>query len=85
MIFHSIADVKKAEEHEYEIFMRIKEKSVSVESNIEDFANEGWKLDMFRPETLEKMTENIDYTLRVFVKAAQNLSAVDNKVRAVRN
>lgn len=40
---------------------------------------------MFRPETLEKMTEQVDYTMRIFVKSAQNLTAVDNKVRAIRN
>lgn len=84
-MFRNVNEVKSAENREHEIFMRIKDKHFTVESNMDDLAEAGWKLDMFRSDTLEKMTENKDYTMRIFVRAAQSLTAVDNKVRAVRN
>ena len=52
------------------MFERIKDKNESIENNLEEMIREGYKLDMFRPETLEKMVENIDYTMRIFVKGA---------------
>ena len=84
-MFRNVNEVKKKELDEHEIFMHIKDKAFTVESNMDDLAEAGWKLDMFRSDTLEKMTENKDYTMRIFVRAAQSLTAVDNKVRAVRN
>lgn len=84
-LFKSVEEVNEAQIKMDELYNKIRAQNVSVEQNIQDMAKEGYKLDMFRRETLEKMTDNADYTMRIFVKGAQNLSAVDNKVRMIRN
>lgn len=43
------------------------------------------KVDIFDNYSLNKMVVETDYTLRIFVRSAQNLSAVDNKVNSLRN
>ena len=43
------------------------------------------KLDIFRPQTLLRIVENKEYTMRVFVRQCQNLSAIDNRVVNIRN
>ena len=42
-------------------------------------------VDIFRPQTIAKMVEPRDYTMRVFVRSCQNLAAVDNRVINIRN
>ena len=49
-----------------------------------DFTN--FKVDIFRMDTLQKMvTPQESYSMRVFVRSCQNLSAVDNRVIDFRN
>ena len=52
---------------------------------IEKLNGQGLKVDIFRPSILTEMVKPTDYTLRVFVRACQNLSAVDNRVTSLRN
>lgn len=60
-----------------------------AETDFEDFfkmlTDQKMELDIFRPKTLLRMVKNDEYTMRVFVRQCQNLSAVDNRVINIRN
>ena len=43
------------------------------------------RVDIFRVETLEKLVKPDEFSMRVFVRSCQNLSAVDNRVIDNRN
>ena len=57
----------------------------TAEQVVEKLNEKGLKVDIFRPSILTEMVKPTDYTLRVFVRACQNLSAVDNRVTSLRN
>mmetsp|Transcript_24806 Transcript_24806/g.33203 ORF Transcript_24806/g.33203 Transcript_24806/m.33203 type:complete len:96 (+) Transcript_24806:1694-1981(+) len=56
LLFKSIDELQSVEARENTLYTNIKMPTVSVETNIQEMAREGLKLDMFRGETLEKMT-----------------------------
>lgn len=69
-LFKNVDEVNEAQRRMDELYSKIRAPNVNVETNIQEMAKEGLKLDMFRRETLEKMTDNADYTMRIFVKGA---------------
>ena len=46
---------------------------------------QSFQVDIFRTDTLEQLSEPKEFSLRVFLRSCQNLSAVDNRVQDIRN
>ena len=76
---------KRSEKDQAMIAMITKETSAAtiIENLKKEYRN--IRVDIFRVDTLEKIVDPKEFSMRVFVRSCQNLSAVDNKVMHYRN